>query len=155
MRVIKAYRNLNAPMVDGRKSIEWSIKPKYGNSKGKVECYADAVILGTAKFVVQPAGAERVKARQQREVIAWVEGEPLGVNVVRNRLNGGYLFDYADMEIANMMLDDSPNCVRVTYRALMGDKYFRDADTGEEITGAEFVVLFGDGSCYALGVTYK
>ena len=140
--MIKAYRNLNAP----KGAIEWSIKPKHGESKGKVECYADTVVLGAVAFKVQPAGAERIKRRQQREVVAWVEGEAMGVNVVRERLNGGYQWDAAEA---------MSNGVRVTYRALMGDHYFRDAETGAEITGAEMVVCNPDGSCYALGVTYR
>ena len=148
---VKAYRNLNAP----KGTIEWSIKPKSGDCKNKVERYASAVVVADAVFKVQPGGADRIKRLQQREVVAWVEGDAFGINKTRDRLNGDYDYFPVDVDGTMAMVASAPDAIRVTYRALMGDHYFRCAETGREIIGAELVICNPDGSCYAMGVQYK
>lgn len=60
-----------------RVEVYWNLhKHQYSiRSKGRVIMHADKVMLRDAKFVVQPAGRERVLATGQKSIHAFVRGE--------------------------------------------------------------------------------
>lgn len=63
---VDVYRNL----VKGGLSI----RARSGENKGRVVEYVDEAVVKDVKFVVQPAGRQRVLEEQQKNVHAFVRG---------------------------------------------------------------------------------
>ena len=103
----------------------------YRPHSGRVQ-HAESMILNDVRFAVQPAGRERVRREGQKNVHAFVRGEPAFIRHVGDGDDG-------DLTPVNME--------RQGYRPITYNPYrfesFVFADTHEPVHGASQVVLIG------------
>lgn len=102
----------------------WSVR-----ENGRVKHHANAIILKNAKFVVQPAGREKVLREQKKNVHAFVRGDLEIVSTSNDRLR------YCNDRIKSMS--------KVTYNPYKKDHFFYVAN-GRKIEYAETVIMFID-----------
>jgi len=111
---VEVYRNLTKKC--------WSVR-----QKGKVRFHTDYVVLVKAKFVVQPAGREKVRRERSKTVHAFVKG-----TLVHPRSSD------ADWK------EDEPVWPKVSYNPYKNDTFVR-LDTGEAVLTADYVdMYYGD-----------
>jgi hypothetical protein len=137
---VRLHRNLNAP----NKVVEWSLTPLDGDKayKGKVAAYVSEAELKNVIFRVQPAGVRAIRAKGQRSVVAWAEGELVSATLTRNRLWAD------DPQFTAPQQPVDANLVPVRFRVFEGFDTFTTPDD-LPISGADTVVLTNTGGCLA------
>lgn len=113
---VEVYRNLHTGT--------FSVRDLQGPLKGKVTSHPTLVILDVAKFVVQPAGRDKVRREGRKNVHAFVRGNLLGkaTNHTPYDVNRNQEFRQA------------------TYNPYVYDT-FVDWETGDPVLLADMVVL--------------
>ena len=114
---------VSAVKVDVYKNLHkntWSIRSR---DTGRVLQHADNTVVENAKFVVQPAGRQRVLQEQRKNVHAFVRGT---------------INPQASYNV-------TPCDVQVKYNPYHAD-HFYEVETGEAVEGAPIVVLDTEGA---------
>jgi hypothetical protein len=111
---------------------------------GTPVAHFDSVVLHKVKFVVQPAGREKVRATKRKNVHAFVRGVLVtGQFLDSYPVIGGLL----DAEISRIMLD--PSMIEVTYNPYKFDS-FVNKNTLTPVYSADKVYVVGK-DIYAVG----
>jgi hypothetical protein len=116
---VECYRNLHTGKISVREA------------GGKVLTHEDNVFIRNPRFVVQPAGRQRVLAEQRKNVHAFVRGELLG-------FSAGQLVGFTDW----------PGWTQATYNPYRTDTFY-DRDTGVAVLDAAKAVVTTNGVFYA------
>lgn len=137
---VRLHRNLNAP----NKAVEWSLTPLDGDKacRGKVAAYVSEAELKNVIFRVQPAGVRAIRAKGQRSVVAWAEGELVSATLTRNRLWP----EEPEFMPRQHYADES--LVPIRFRVFEGFDTFTTPDD-RPISDADTVVLTDTGCCLA------
>lgn len=93
--------------------------------RGATVAHADSLLLTNVRFVVQPAGRERVLREGKKNVHAYVRGY-----IQKRNLEG------------EAPIEDPTHYRRVTYNPFKYDSFVY-ADTGEPVYQADTVYMFG------------
>ena len=93
--------------------------------------HADVIIKG-AEFRVRKAGHAKVLREKRKNVHAFVVGE----------------------RVINHSVERFGGSVQISYNPFKGAQFYRK-DTGEAVTGAQYVRMMPDGKVFAWGVEYS
>ena len=122
---VQAYRNLNKP------GVVYSLK----NAKtGRVDGYAEVIIIAEPEFRVQQAGRERVLREKQKVVHAYIVGEPIASTPTRIA---------ADMRALERQV--GRKFERVRYNPYLFSTFVRASDESP-VFDADYAVLKDDGA---------
>lgn len=136
---IRAYRNLNAKGG----VTEWSVIPLDSvpkELKGKVCAYASALDLQNVVFKASSRGAQVIREKGVRSVVAYVQGELVAASFTRIRL----FPELQELPDAHALPDGEP----VRFRVFEGFDYFTLSDD-TRIDHSHRVSLTDEGRCFA------
>ena len=123
MEMVRVHFNLHTHL--------WSITAMSGPDRGRVVQHSAIFALTRCKFIVSEAGRQRVLAKHQRQVHAWVEG--LVAQPVRQQPKGAVELRYNPYRAGTFTRRDTgqpitsaPRCWFIWWRAFA---YLEDGDS--------------------------